>query len=118
MLKQELLLKNNNAQQIFDKRRIVFKNGNAFLRVHSQTFTGNELKKIIEECRTEEKEWKAAQRTKRREEQQKRRKEQCCKFHFQLMLLYRSANNPSRAGSPRTQRQARGCSTLPLMHAV
>ena len=48
MLKQELLLKNNNAQHIFDKRRIVFKNGNAFLRVHSQTFTGNELKKIID----------------------------------------------------------------------
>lgn len=53
-----------------------------------------------------------------RDVEQKRRKEQCCKFHFQLMLLYRSANSPSRAGSARTQRQARGCSTLPLMHAV
>lgn len=46
-------------------------------KMHKETLKENyELKKIIEECRTEEKEWKAAQRTKRREEQQKRRKEQ------------------------------------------
>lgn len=47
MLNQKLLLKNNETQHIFDKRRITFKGGRAIFKVNSQIFTGNELQKII-----------------------------------------------------------------------